>query len=258
MTKIISICSNKGGVGKTTSSQNIAVALASLGNKVAVVDLDAQANLSHTFLTPSGLDITEESDEYVDLATAIEEGEVLTLDDFAETSIPNLWILPNDNDVNVNLFKGEDQINGLFLIKNILPTDIFDYIVIDTPPALEMPTFNAFVASDYVLIPVKHDRFSADGLVQILNSVESAKKINKDIEIAGIFATFTESNTNIAKAMDDALKRKYGDMYLDSQIRKNIKFSEAQLENTTIFDIGDQRGIDDYTNLTKEIIKIVN
>jgi chromosome partitioning protein len=241
---IISICSNKGGVGKTTSVQNIGVYLAKKGYKVALIDLDAQANLS----------IAQSNNKSFDLNTALENNKILVEEDFAKTNIENLFILPNEKNVGSDSFQADDQIQKFLILKKVIPTDVFDFILIDTPPALEMPTFNALVASDYVLIPIKHDRFSAEGLTTLLGNIESAKMINAKLEVIGIFGTFAELQTNLAKSMTDALQNLYPNLLLRSSIRKNIKFAEAQLEDKSIFEILDERGTKDYKNLCDEIL----
>lgn len=242
---IISICSNKGGVGKTTSVQNLGAYLAKQGYKVAIVDIDAQANLS----------IAQANSHKFDLASSLEKGIELTRKDFALTSIPNLYILPNEKNVTSDTFMADDQIKRFLILKRILPTSVFDFILIDTPPALEMPTFNSLVASDWVLIPIKHDRFSAEGLTTLMENIESAKMMNSKLKVLGIFGTFGEINTNMAKSMIEALKTSYPKLLLDTVIRKNIKFSEAQLEDKSIFEINDDRGSEDYQNLATEILK---
>lgn len=241
---IISICSNKGGVGKTTSVQNIGVYLAKKGYKVAMIDLDAQANLS----------IAQSNTKSFDLSTALEKGTILTIENFARTNVENLFILPNNKNVSSDAFIADDQIKKFLILKKIIPTKLFDFIFIDTPPALEMPTFNALVASDYVLIPIKHDRFSAEGLNTLLENVESAKMINPKLEVVGVFGTFAELQTNLARSMTEVLQNKYPDLILKTSIRKNIKFSEAQLEDKSIFEIVDERGTEDYKNLAEELL----
>lgn len=242
---IISICSNKGGVGKTTSVQNLGAYLAKQSYTVAIVDMDAQANLS----------IAQANSHKFDLATSLENGVELTRKDFALTGIPNLYILPNEKNVTSDSFMAEDQIKRFLILKKILPTNVFDFILIDTPPALEMPTFNSLVASDYVLVPIKHDRFSAEGLTTLMENVESAKMMNAKLKVLGIFGTFSEINTNMAKSMIEALKTSYPKLLFETTIRKNIKFSESQLEDKSIFEIQDDRGKEDYQNLAKEILK---
>jgi chromosome partitioning protein len=247
---VISIINNKGGVGKTTITQNISICMAKNGYKTAVIDFDAQANLSYAI----------KHTQKRDLGALLSDKKPITFEDFSETEYENLYILPNIKDINSNLFSRMNPTDQLFVLKAILKDlDSFDFIFIDTAPNLDMPTFNAMIVSQYVLIPVEYDIFSAIGLAVLYENINSAKQVNADLNVLGVITTQVHEGRKINKEMQAPLIKHFGDVVFKSAIRTNEKFKQAQAEQTDIFsyesNLSEKRGSEDIENLCKEMLK---
>jgi len=248
--QIISIINNKGGVGKTTITQNLGVCMARKGYKTAVIDFDAQANLSFAIQhTPNK-----------DLKTLLLAKTPLGFKDFSPTVYENLSILPNNKDINSALFNALNPAEQIFILKDILKNlNHFDFVFIDTAPNLDIPTFNAMIASKYVLIPVEYDIFSAVGLSVLYENITSAKRANENLMVLGVLTTQVHEGRKINKEMRHPLIKHFGDVLLKTVIRTNEKFKQAQAEQTDIFtyesDFLEKRGSEDIDNLSKELLK---
>lgn len=247
---IISIINNKGGVGKTTITQNLAICMARKGHKTAVIDFDAQANLSFAI----------KHEPKTDLGTLLMRKLPIGVDDFSPTAYKNLFILPNNKDINSALFGRMNPTDQLFVLKNILKgLDYFDFIFIDTAPNLDTPTFNAMIASNHVLIPVEYDIFSAIGLAVLYDNINSAKQVNANLNVLGVITTQVHEGRKINKEMKAPLIKHFGDIVFKTAIRTNEKFKRAQAEQTDIFTyesaLGEKRGSEDIENVSKELLK---
>ncbi len=247
---IISIINNKGGVGKTTITQNLGVCMAKNGYKTALIDFDAQANLSYCI----------KHNPKKDLGTLLINKVPITIDDFSTTSYENLYLLPNNKDINSTLFGRMIPTDQLFLLKNILKgLNTFDFIFIDTAPNLDTPTFNAMIVSNHILIPVEFDIFSAIGLAVLYENINSAKQVNPNINVLGVITSQVYEGRKINKEMQEPLIKHFGDIVFKSTIRTNEKFKRAQAEQTDIFNYEssstEKRGSEDIEKLTKELLK---
>jgi len=247
--KIISIINNKGGVGKTTITQNLGIWFAKEGYKVALVDFDAQANLSFSIPHTPNLDLT----------TLLLKKQPISRAEFCETIYPNLFLLPNNKDINSSIFNNFTHGDQPFVFKDILKnTQDFDFIFIDTAPALDIPTFNALVASDFVLIPVEYDIYSAIGLSVLYDNIRSAQRINHTLDILGILPTQVHPQAKMNKEMQEPLEKNFKDQVFKNFVRTNVKFKQAQVERTDIFTYekgkGEDRGSQDIAQIGTEIL----
>lgn len=249
--KVITIINNKGGVGKTTSTQNIGAGLSRFGdNRVLMIDLDSQANLTKTF----GLkqeNIKEDVGSFI-LGTTPLENVVKKISD-------KLSILPSSS----SLVAKEDNIKASatfpFNLKIALSKieDQFDFIIIDCPPALSGLTRIAIVSCDYYFVPLQAEFLSYEGLRNLLDFANDVKQISPNINLGGVFAT--RYNPNVKKRISNdlikATKASLGDVLLETYIRENVALSECQASGTDIFEYNENsNGAEDYYKLIKEII----
>jgi chromosome partitioning protein len=254
--KIISIINNKGGVGKTTLTQNLAVSLARKGNKVGLIDFDPQANLSSVFDYGAG--------DGTDLVEALLSLNKITNKSFNTTYQENLFILPNQKDITSKLFDRVDIFVQTTILKNKLDNENldFDYIFIDTPPNLELQTLNAMTASSHILIPVAYERFGVDGIKSVKAYFQKAKEtVNPELEILGVVATNVDQRLNMTKEKKEILESMLGKYFLKTEIRTSSKYREAQDVGKDIYTHGSglnyfstKKCLEDFDNLTNEII----
>jgi chromosome partitioning protein len=248
--EIISIINNKGGVGKTTTAHNLGVGLVREGYKVGLLDLDSQANLSFSV----------KHDQKSDLRSLLLAKKTLKMEDFSPTYKENMFIISNNKDITTAVFNQVKQFEQIILLKKLLENfDALDVVIIDTPPTLDLPTINAMVASTKALIPVQYDIYSATGLSTLIENIQEMKSaVNQELEIAGILVTRVDNRQVLNQHMKQAFEHHYKDLILDTIIRTNSRLSQAQADNQDIFDYGDLKGMEDYTNLTREMMSKLN
>ena len=250
MGKIISVANQKGGVGKTTTTVNLATILAKKGKKVLLIDTDPQGNAT------SGLGITKESElsVYDLLVGDTELNEVVQ-----ETSIKNLKVCPS----NISLAGAEVELVSMMSREQRLRTkldvakDEYDYILIDCPPSLGLITLNAFTASNSVLIPVQCEYFALEGLGQLLNTVNLVKKhLNKDLEIEGALLTMYDARTNLSNQVVKEVKKYFENKVYKTVIPRNVRLSEAPSYGMpiSVYD-PKSKGAKAYEKFTKELLK---
>ena len=201
--KVISIINQKGGVGKTTSTYNIAALLAMKGNKVLMIDNDGQASLTLACgYNPIDLETTI-TDVYVN-------GREL-LESILETDVDGLDLVPST----IKLTMAETSLINTYAREMVIKTklsklkDEYDFVLIDNPPHLGLLTINSLIASDYVIVPCATNSLATYALEDLFNTIEGIKGINKDIEVLGIIATMFDKRTNIDKQELDYLKSEY-------------------------------------------------
>lgn len=248
--KKISVLNIKGGVAKTTSAINVAAILAEEGNKVLVVDVDAQSNLTMAF---KSYDIDDLSVSDVLLSKSVEVNEVIK-----ETEHENIDILPS----NISLAFAEKKIlvdvtrSQQNRLKRILDKleDKYDYCIIDCPPSLNMITINALVASDEVIVPIKIDKFALDGLEYLLESIDEIKEeFNPSLQFKGCFVTM-DTSTTVNKEIKKALKEILKDKMFDTSIRQNVTVTEASFEQIPVVNYKkNSNASKDYRALVKEV-----
>lgn len=250
MVTIISLINNKGGVGKTTCTQNLSVALSKLGYKVGIIDFDtSQNNLSVSFKSTGNNTLSQK----------LTSQNSLLIEDWNCTNNPNLFLLPNNKDI-LSLIKNISNKNDI--IKNLISDiDYLDFIVIDNRAGLDESTILSLVASRYIIVVLKPDSYSLDGLVDILNDFKYIKKLNSQLDILGILLNEIEKNDPDFLDIKNALNEHYPKEILNSFIRKNRGFKKAQKNNKDIFEFEEgffasftKKGSQDYTALANEII----
>ena len=251
MGRIIAIANQKGGVGKTTTSINLSSCLADLGKKVLLVDIDPQGNAT------SGVGIIKQNLENTVYELFLDEctiSECLT-----KSVVDNLNVLPS----NVNLSGAEIDLIGVenreYILKNVLDQikDLYDYIIIDCPPSLNILTVNAMTAADSVIVPIQCEYYALEGLSQLIHTINLIQdRLNNKLEIDGIVFTMYDSRTNLSSDVVENVKSNVHINIYDTVIPRNVRLAEAPSFGLPIhmYD-GKSAGAVAYKNLAKEIIK---
>jgi len=243
--KIIAIANQKGGVAKTTSAINIGAGLFILGKRVLLVDLDPQANLTLSL----GIKVNKDKTSY-ELITGKASFEDVKIDRDGLHIIPSKTSLVR---VESDLVSDTESV----LKKALQPVQHYDYIIIDTPPSLNILTLNALVAADEVLITVQTQFLAMQGLGDVLKTIEAVKqKFNPSLKIGGIIATIFTQRKKLHQEVLEEIKKYFGDKVFKTTIRDNIALAEAPSYGKTIFEYQkNSYGAEDYMSLCKEILK---
>ncbi|HTZ11551.1 MAG TPA: AAA family ATPase [Candidatus Margulisiibacteriota bacterium] len=252
MGKIITVCNQKGGTGKTTSAINIASFLAIAGKKVMLIDLDPQANAtSGTGINKHGI----QKSTYHVLLEELEIKEVLLA-----TAISNLFLAPS----NLDLTGAEVELVGAlgreYRLKRALQKERenFDFIIIDSPPSLGLLTINGLCAADSVLIPVQCEFYALEGLSQLTNTVRLVKdNLNPGLVIEGVLLTMADYRTNLTKEVIQEARNYFKEKVYETVIPRNIRLTEAPSfgKPIALYD-RDSLGARKYEDLCKEILGI--
>jgi chromosome partitioning protein len=251
MGKIIAIANQKGGVGKTTTSINLAASLGVLEKKVLLIDADPQANAS------SGLGIDVDSVEFG--TYQVLEHTISAKETIVKTSSPNVAIIPAHIDLVAIEIELVDKQEREYMLRKSL-VDIkndYDYILIDCAPSLGLITLNSLVAADSVIIPIQCEYFALEGLGKLLNTIKSIQNIhNPDLEIEGLLLTMFDSRLRLSNQVVDEVRKHFSTMVFDTIIRRNIRLGEAPSygESIIAYD-ATSKGAVNYLNLAQELIK---
>jgi len=251
MGKIIAIANQKGGVGKTTTSVNLAASLGVLEKKVLLIDADPQANAS------SGLGVNVEN---VEGGTyQVLEHTLSAKDAIVKTSSPNVDIIPAHIDLVAIEIELVDKQDREYMLKKSLVEikDDYDYILIDCAPSLGLITLNSLVAADAVIIPIQCEYFALEGLGKLLNTIKSVQKIhNSDLEIEGLLLTMFDSRLRLSNQVVDEVRKHFSSMVFDTIIRRNTRLGEAPSygESIIAYD-ATSKGAVNYLNLAQELLK---
>ena len=251
MGKIIAIANQKGGVGKTTTSINLAACIAETGKKVLAIDLDPQGNMT------SGLGVDKNEIENTVYELMLDECSIN--ESIQNTVVDNLKIIAS----NVNLAGAEIELLGINDKEYILKTQVdyirddFDYVIIDCPPSLNMLTVNAMTTADTVLVPIQCEYYALEGLSQLIHTINLVQeRLNPNLKIEGVVFTMYDVRTNLSNQVVDNVKENLDAKIYETMIPRNIRLAEAPSYGLPI-NMYDSKsaGAESYRKLAKEIIE---
>ena len=249
MTKIISIANQKGGVGKTTTTINLATSLSAINKNVLIIDADPQGNAS----TGLGIPYEERSPSLYELIINRD----LDPSAIKKTQVPNLKIITS----NTNLAAAEVELANVekreFVLGEILDkTKNFDFIIIDCPPALGFLTINSLVASSSVIVPLQSEFFALEGISSLMNTIQLIKEnYNSKLNVEGILLTMVDKRNSLSSLVEKDVRKHFGETVYRTTIPRNVKISEAPSHGkpALIYDVNCS-GSMAYIGLAKEII----
>lgn len=246
---VMSIGNQKGGVAKTTTTMNLGAALQEMGNRVLVIDLDPQSNLTMSF----GIDVEALPKSIYDvLVNRYPIEHIIQKRDECDIAVASIDLAGAE--LSLSSMIGRERA----LEKAIAPIlKDYDYIIIDTPPSLGLLTVNAFTASDEVIVPVQAEYLSLRGLVQLDNTLTVIREhLNPKVHIGGILLTMFDGRTIHSREAVELLERTYGDRVMTTRIRKTIKFAEAPVQGSSVLTYETNgRAAEMYRELAQEVTK---
>lgn len=250
MGRIIAIANQKGGVGKTTTSINLAACLAEQGKRVLAIDLDPQGNMT------SGLGVDKDAAENTVYELMLSE---CTINDcIVNTSMEGVQLIPS----NVNLAGAEIELLGIpekeYILKGQVDyvKDNYDFLIIDCPPSLNMLTVNAMTTADTVLVPIQCEYYALEGLSQLIHTINLVQeRLNANLKIEGIVFTMYDVRTNLSNQVVENVKANLDLKIYDTMIPRNIRLAEAPSYGLPI-NLYDKRsaGAESYRKLAREVI----
>lgn len=251
MSRIIAIANRKGGVGKTTTTVNVATAMAAAGKKVLVIDLDPQGNAS----TSMGIDKRGRMVSSYEVLL----GEAKLSQAIVWTEIPNFSIVPSSPDLAGAEIELVDVERREYALKDAIAESAanYDYIIIDCPPSLSLVTINALVAANAVIVPLQCEFLALEGITDLIRNINQIKrKFNPGLELQGVVLTMYDKRNNLTQMVEDDVRNFFGKKVYQTVIPRNVKISEAPSHGKPVL-IYDFKcpGSQAYISLTGEVLK---
>ncbi len=252
--RIIAIANQKGGVGKTTTAINLGAALAEVGARILLIDLDPQGNAS------TGLGLPPSARRYTTYDLILDEA---SLDEVIhETKTPNLWIAPSTTDLSsadIELVANEKRSFLLYdaLRQPEMDKFAFDFILIDCPPSLSLLTVNAMVAAHSILVPLQSEFFALEGLSQLMLTVREVRQsANPKLRIEGVVLTMFDGRNNLSHMVAKDARETLGEMVFDTIVPRNVRVSEAPSFAMSVLEYDTQsKGSEAYRGLAQELVE---
>ncbi len=258
--RVIAIANQKGGVGKTTTAINLGTALAAVGERVLVLDLDPQGNAS------TGLGIAADARHLT--SYEVLTGEATLLEASVQTAVPGLHVVPANNDLvgvesalsndNTRAFKLRDAVGALIGQQRARPQDApYSYVLIDCPPSLNVLTLNAMSAAHAVLVPVQCEFFALEGISQLKDTIDQIRAtLNPQLQIQGVVLTMHDQRTSLSREVAENVRAFFGPKVYETVIPRNTRVAEAPSHGKPIllYDY-DCAGSQAYIRLATEIIE---
>jgi len=248
--RVIAVANQKGGVGKTTTNINLSACLAQAGKKVLAVDMDPQGNCTSGL----GLDKNNLQCSIYDLLL----GQCYTEDAIFDTSVENLTIIPSNIDLSGAEVELVNRGHREYILKSILDDSkyLYDYILIDCPPSLNILTINSLTAADTVLVPIQCEYYALEGLTQLMRTIELVqRRLNPYLKVEGIVFTMFDARTNLSMQVVDEVKRHMNVNVYHTIIPRNVRLSEAPSHGVpiTLYD-EKSKGAESYIALAQEVM----
>lgn len=250
--KKIAIANQKGGVGKTTTTINLAAALATLGKSMLIMDLDPQGNVS------TGLGIYPENRKITSYDVLVDGASVISA--VMATEIENLRIVTANSDLSsadAALYASSSRMDKLKTALSDPAISSVDYILFDCPPSLNLLTVNALVAADSVLVPLQSEFFALEGLSQLLMTVQEIREAaNANLRMEGVVLTMYDARNKLSQQVEQDARENLGDLVFKTKIPRNVRISEAPSHEMSIFEYDPaSKGARAYMDLATELLE---